>query len=194
MSLFPAYQSVASIKVDPDSSTPKEADWTRNESYKIEPVILNSQIRNQTSQSFLDTDKSNETPSLSQHKFSSSNSDTENDEHIHLKKRDCVENDNNGRKRESRKKKRSYSSSSSSSRSRSRSKDRSKRKKSRSSSTSRHSYKKKKKHNKEKYKKKSKDNTSKKNELPQFVPYKTFLEDFNIKDEHELRFAEDRYV
>ena len=189
MSLFPAYQSVASIKVDPDSSTPKEADWTRNESYKIEPEILNSQIRNQTSKSFVDSEKSYETPKLNKHKYSS-NSDTENDEHIHLKKTDCVEKDNNGRSRESRKKKRSYSSSSS--RSRSRSKDRSKRKKSRSSSTSRHSYKKKKKHKKEKYKKKSKYNTSRKNELPQFVPYKTFLEDFNIKDEHELRFAEDR--
>ena len=190
MSLFPAYQSVTSVKVEPNSSASKEADWTRNESYKIEPLISNSQIRNQTSQSFLDTDKSNETPSLNQHKFSSSNSDTENDEHIHLKKTDCVENDNNGRKRESRKKKRSYSSSSS--RSRSRSRDRSKHKKSRRSSTSRHPYKKKKKHKKEKYKKKSKDKISKKNELPQFVPYKTFLEDFNIKDEHELRFAEDR--
>ena len=190
MSLFPAYQSVASIKVDPDSSTPKEADWTRNESYKIEPVILNSQIRNQTSKSFVDSEKSYEIPNFNKHKCSSSNYDTEYDEHIHLKKTDCVEKDDNGKKRESRKTKRSYSSSSS--RSRSRSKDRSKRKKSRSSSTSRHSYKKKKKHKKEKYKKKSKYNTSKKNELPQFVPYKTFLEDFNIKDEHELRFAEDR--
>ena len=188
MSLFPAYQPVTSVKVDPDSSAPKEADWTRNESYKIEPVILNSQIKNETSKTFLDSEKSYEIPNFNKHNYTSSNSDTENDGHIHLKKTDCVENDNNGRKRESRKKKRSYSSSSS----RSRSKDRSKNKKSRCSSTSRHSYKKKKKHKKEKYKKKSKDNTSKRNELPQFVPYKTFLEDFNIKDEHELRFAEDR--
>ena len=190
MSLFPAYQSVTNVKVELDSSASKEADWTRNESYKIEPVILNSQIKNETSKIFLDSEKSYEIPNFNKHNYTSSNSDTENDGHIHIKKTDCVENDNNGRKRESRKKKRSYSSSSS--RSRSRSKDRSKHKKSRCSSTSRHSYKKKKKHKKEKYKKKSKDNTSKRNELPQFVPYKTFLEDFNIKDEHELRYAEDR--
>ena len=99
MSLFPAYQSVASVKVDPDSSAPKEADWTRNESYKIEPVILNSQIKNQTSENSLDSVKSYEIPNFNKHKCSSSNSDTENEGLIHLKKTDCVENDNNGRKK-----------------------------------------------------------------------------------------------
>ena len=190
MSLFPAYQSSNEPEVSPDNPNRHESnsDWTRNESFKIEPASLNNKITQRSEENYNETDR----PEIQYHDkskfYSSSSTDSASDNEYHQQyKRESQNKYSTKTKRQKRKHSRSKS------RSRSEAHDRPKHSRSRSPSYSpRHKYKKKK-DKKKKHKKRSKDdNKSRTNKIPQFVPYKTFLEDFNIKDENELRFAEDR--
>ena len=200
MSLFPAYQLSADTKVDPEGSNHPDktnANWTRNESFNIEQVTLKQDFEKQLKKSsshdipiskILLLDESKLSPSRYDSK-SCSEYEEHNDDKNYTSSSYCKE-----KEKRTRTQKRSRSHSRSRSRSKSRSKHRSKRSRSRSPSYSpRRSNKKNKKHKLKKHKKRSRDKyESQKQKLPQFIPYKTFLEEFNIKDEDELRYAEDR--
>ena len=192
MSLFPAYQPSNEPEVSPNNPKRQESDsdWTRNESFKIEPASFNNKITQESEEHYFKTNRT-ETPYQDKSKFyssSSTESASDNEYHKHSKRES-----QNKYSPKTKRHKRKHSRSRSRSRSKSRAQGKPKHSRSRSPSYSpRHKYKKKK-DKKKKHKKRSKDNNkSRENRIPQFVPYKTFLEDFNIKDENELRFAEDR--
>ena len=192
MSLFPAYQSSNEHEVCPNNPKSHESnsDWTRNESFKIEPASLNNRITQPCEENYYETNRSEIQYYDKSKNYSSSSTDSASDNEYHQhSKRESQNNYSTKTKRQKRK----HSRSRSRSRSKSRAQDKPKHSRLRSPSYSpRHKYKKKK-DKKKKHKKRSKDNNkSRENKIPQFVPYKTFLEDFNIKDENELRFAEDR--
>ena len=56
MSLFPAYQSSIDPEVDPEKSKSLNfnADWTRNESFKIEPASLNHELAEAAKKSYFE--------------------------------------------------------------------------------------------------------------------------------------------
>ena len=201
MSLFPAYQSSSDAKTDPDRNNHADetnANWTRNESFAIEPVSMKLKFEKQSDKSSFQDVPISKTIDSDESKLSSSSYDSKSFsdyvEHNDAYKNDTISRSCKERKNRSRKDKRPRSPSRSRSRSKSRSKHKSRYSRSRSPSYSpRRSSKKKKKHKLKKRKKRSSETyVSRKQKLPQFVPYKTFLEEFNIKDENELRFAEDR--
>ena len=216
MSLFPAYQTekdknpVANSdegdyknydSKSSHSSNAEEKLWTRNESYNLQSIHLYTGPK-ETTDSFSSGAIENRNPRRPENLNSSSSSiatisskldpkhASSSDERHNLKQQG-----GNKKHDKSRERKRCIFSDS-----RSRSKSRSQNKRE-SDSTSRsrspdylkkRSDTKKKKIKREKHRKHKDKHHSRKHKIPQFTPYKTFLEDFNIKDENELRFAEDR--
>ena len=211
MSLFPAYQSGSDT---PNGSCPKEPGssaldvasgksygtdkqgWIRNESYKIQPANLqhnpsedvtkNRSVR----QDAFSSSESFDSTSQAESDITSSSSIGRDDRKINTFKT------NNHRKT---KKDFTRKRDSSGSRSSSRSRNKRKRKYSGSRSESgspsylrKSRHRNKKKHKYKGHKKKHKNEIGKRFQIPKFAPYKTFLEDFNIKHEDDLRYAEDR--
>jgi hypothetical protein len=217
MSLFPAYQTVigknpVAISDDGDNkncdskssntSNEEEKLWTRNESYNLQSINLHTDSKETTKSSFVGTIQN--INSLCPDDLSSCSSSfgpnsskldskhaSSSDERYNLKQK-------SKNKKHSKRNRERKGCNFSDSRSRSRSRSQNKRE-SKSTSRSRSPFylkkrsdNKKKKSKREKHKKHKDKHNSKKPKIPQFIPYKTFLEDFNIKDENELRFAEDR--
>ena len=211
MSLFPAYtplsKNVASVQdgvsssghvLDEheakDLSNFQDKDWIKNQSYKIKPAYLHEKDPQNIERNKNDSISS-------QHKIltsSSSHCDSSSSEERHRyhfkpkkKKKRTTRSRSRSPSRSRSKERRKYKRLSAS---RSRSGSRSYFSGSRSVSRSPrncHGKWKKRKHKKDKNKRK--ECSDKLREIPKFTPYKTFFEDFNIKDENELRYAEDRY-
>ena len=214
MSLFPAYNLVVpvdgnagqnssnsqqSIDTGEKGNENGETDWIRNESFKINvpavekeefnpPVMCKGEIKRK--------------PEFSRSGTPSDSSETEHGKKYEKDYRrtgaQINKSTKKGRSRSrslSKSRKRRHYSSSSSSRSRSSSKLG--RRYNFSSSKSRsispkHSKGKKSKHKTYKKKKRKRSLSPKLQKIPIFTPYKTFLEDFNIKSNDELQFALDR--
>ena len=218
MSLFPAYDVVLPVdgnagqsylNSQQSSDTNEKGkengdkDWIRNESFKINvsaveneglnsPLICRGEVKRKAEY------EANES-------CGSGTSDSSETEHAKKYQKDYSRHGTQIKKSTKRERSRSRSLSksrnirhrSSSSSSRSRSSARSGRRYHSSSSKSRsrspkYLKRKKSKRGKHKTKKRRQSLTTKLQKIPIFTPYKTFLEDFNIKSEDELQFALDR--
>ena len=185
--------------------------WIENESYKIQtpnfpgrstepgnigcnerlPSSISDEPQNSASSSDASVSKSSDNPAIIKNH-------NDRDRH-HVKHKESKKKSRRRMRSRSRSRKREHSSESRShSRSRGRSISRSNVSSSRSRSRSpfysnRSSHSKRKKSKYKKYKKMHRqEHSTRRPDIPKFTPYKTFIEDFNIKDEDELRFAEDR--
>ena len=214
MSLFPAYKSVSDqpestppdhvgnnsldSKIVGTSHKPENKSWITNESYKLKPICSKPPSVLSNSNNTLDsTTKSNnalyKSPDHAKKRSRSDTSSISSDDDRSISNNDFT----NFHRDESETKTTDFGDYTSSSISRSRKKHKHQYSKDRSrssSSSESHRYqsrKKKRKHKRNKKKQKI-DYDSSKFRIPKFTPYKTFLEDFNIKDEDALRFGEDR--
>lgn len=214
MSLFPAYKSVSDQtentptddvgnnsldnKIVGTSHKSENKSWITNESYKLKPIYSKPPTVQSNSNTILDgTTKSNnalhKSPDYAEKRSRSDTSSISSDHDKSLSNNDFKK----IHRDESETKRSDFGDHTSSSISRSRKKHRHQYSKSRSRSSSssepqKYQSKKKKRKHKQHKKKQKIDYDSSKFKIPKFTPYKTFLEDFNIKDEDALRFGEDR--
>ena len=214
MSLFPAYKSVSDqtentstdhvgnnsqdSKIVGTSNKSENKSWITNESYKLKPIYSTPPSVQSNSNNTLDsTTKSKnalyKSPDHAKKRSRSNTSSISSDDDRSISNNDFTK----IHRDKSKTKRPDVGDYTTSSISRSRKKHRHQYSKSRSrssSSSESHRYqsrKKKRKHKRNKKKQKI-DYDSSKFRIPKFTPYKTFLEDFNIKDEDALRFGEDR--